>query len=491
MEPALKILIIEDNPNDVLLLEYELRRSGLNFCSQVVKNRKAFEEALLNFKADIILSDYSLPTFNGVKAFAMKQELSPDTPFIIVSGTIGDENATELIKSGVTDYVLKSKLFKVPRKIERALKDQEKAREKLIAEVKIKTSENKYRSLVEQASDAIMVIEKDGTIVEANTSCVSLFGYSRKDLLKMVIYDLWMPEDVPENKTGVSKLSIGQKMVFEKRVRRNDDSAMEVEVSARRIRDGKIIGIIRDISERKRTEVEREQMLANIVQHSRNLEQFAYIVSHNLRAPVAHILGIANVLKNDISNEDRERSQNFLFAATEQLDLIITDLNDILQVRSGINEYKEVVHLEELVGLIKSGIHPSVEKEMVQITTDFSAIKEISTIKSYLHSVFLNLISNSIKYRQVGKISEIGIMTEVSDKRIKIVFKDNGLGIDLIKHGDKIFGLYKRFNLKTEGRGLGLFMVKTHIETLGGNIKVESKEGEGTKFTIELPLSAS
>lgn len=491
MEPALKILILEDNPNDVFLLEYELKRSGLNFCSQVVKNRKAFEEALLNFKPDIILSDYSLPTFNGVKAFAIKQKLFPDTPFIIVSGTIGDENAAELIKSGVTDYALKSKLFRVPLKIARALKDVEKAREISMAELKIKISENKYRSLVEHASDAIMVIEDNGSIVDVNKSCISLFGYSRKELLAMDVHDLWMPEDVPRNQAGVFKLKVGQKIIFERKLRKSDNSEVEVEVSARRIQGGQIIGIIRDINERKAIELERELMLANIIQHSKNLEQFAYIVSHNLRSPVAHILGISNVLKNDISKEDRARSQNYLFAATEQLDSIIKDLNNILQVRSELNEYKEIVQFEELVDIVKSGMHHTTEKETVQIATDFSAIKEMNTIKSYLHSIFLNLISNSVKYRQAGKTPRIEIKTEVYDKRVRIIFKDDGLGIDLDKHGDKIFGLYKRFSLNTEGKGLGLFMVKTHIETLGGNIKVESKEGEGAKFTIELPVLAA
>lgn len=249
-----------------------------------------------------------------------------------------------------------------------------------------------------------------------------------------------------------------------------------------------LYGIILDVTERRSAEEERDKMISNIVRHSKNLEQFTSIVSHNLRAPVANILGLATVLKNKISKADRVRSQEYLFQATEQLDKVFKDLNTILRVRSEINEYKETVYFAELVDTIKSSIYNIIETEKVEIVTDFRASDKITSIKSYMHSIFYNLISNSIKYRQPGKSPVIRIKSEVSKEKIKISFKDNGIGVDLIKHGDKIFGLYKRFHLHIEGKGLGLFMVKTQIETLGGTIRMESEEGKGAEFIIELPL---
>lgn len=109
-------------------------------------------------------------------------------------------------------------------------------------------------------------------------------------------------------------------------------------------------------------------------------------------------------------------------------------------------------------------------------------------IKSYIHSIFYNLISNSIKYRKPGKIAAIEVKTVLIAGKILISFKDNGVGIDLTKNGNKIFGLYKRFHHEVEGKGLGLFMVKTQVEALGGNIRVNSKPGEGAEFIVELPL---
>ncbi|MCD6068150.1 MAG: hypothetical protein K0S33_2976 [Bacteroidetes bacterium] len=249
-----------------------------------------------------------------------------------------------------------------------------------------------------------------------------------------------------------------------------------------------LYGIVLDVTDRKQAEEEREKMITNIIQHSKNLEQFASIVSHNLRAPVANILGLANVLKTDISETDRARSQQFLFHATEQLDKVFKDLNKILQVRSEINEFKEPVCFRELVDTVKSSIHTIIDKEAIQIVTNFSAVEKISSFKSYIHSVFYNLILNSIKYRQADKPLMITIISEVKNEKVVLSFRDNGIGIDLDKHGDKIFGLYKRFHLDIEGKGMGLFMIKTQIETLGGEIRVRSKPEEGAEFIVELPL---
>ncbi len=124
----------------------------------------------------------------------------------------------------------------------------------------------------------------------------------------------------------------------------------------------------------------------------------------------------------------------------------------------------------------------------MQIITDFSAVDKMTSIKSYLHSIFYNLISNSIKYRQSGKAPLIKIKSDLNEETIRISFKDNGVGIDLLKHGEKIFGLYKRFHANTEGKGLGLFMVKTQVETLGGTINVKSAHGDGAEFILEMPL---
>jgi DNA-binding NtrC family response regulator len=148
MTEKIKILIVEDNKRDADLLQLHLIKSELNFVSEIVQTKEGFESALDIFSPDIIISDYSLPSFDGVSAFHIKQQKNPDTPFIILSGTIGEENAVELIKFGINDYALKTKLFTLIPKITRALKEAGEKKAKKAADEKLK---NQNEKLVEIA----------------------------------------------------------------------------------------------------------------------------------------------------------------------------------------------------------------------------------------------------------------------------------------------------------------------------------------------------
>ena len=138
-----RILILEHDENDLELLLYELKKGAFDFISEVVQTKEAFADSLTTFRPDIILSDYSLPQFDGIAAFHIKQQISADIPFIIVSGTVGEENAVELIKNGVTDYVLKDKLYGIIPKIKRALKESNERRERAIAVQNLRKSERR------------------------------------------------------------------------------------------------------------------------------------------------------------------------------------------------------------------------------------------------------------------------------------------------------------------------------------------------------------
>jgi len=157
MTETLKILIVEDNKSDADLLERELKKNGLNFTANVVETREAFEDALMKFKPGIILSDYSLPAFDGLTAFNITQGHSPDVPFIIVSGMLGDERAVELIKHGITDYVLKDKLFSLIPKIERALKEAADRKKKKIADAELKVQHEKLLEIAFLQSHQVRV----------------------------------------------------------------------------------------------------------------------------------------------------------------------------------------------------------------------------------------------------------------------------------------------------------------------------------------------
>lgn len=168
MNRNFKVLILEHDPTDIELLKYELKRSFSNHTVQIVQTEKDFTTALQNDVPDIILSDYSLPSFDGVSAFQLKQKTAPGIPFILVSGTIGEQNAVELIKNGVTDYVLKDKLYSLTPKIVRALNEAEEREKKKVFEAALQ----KLNTELEER-----VRERTSELVEANTA-LEAFSYS-------------------------------------------------------------------------------------------------------------------------------------------------------------------------------------------------------------------------------------------------------------------------------------------------------------------------
>lgn len=151
-ENMVKILIVEDDLMDIDLLEYELRKNELDYEHTVVQSKADYEAALLNFRPDIILSDYNLPSFDAQRAFWIKQRVKPEIPFIIVSGAIGEENAVELIKNGVTDYVPKDKLFTIVPKINRALQESSDRREKLEVKRRLVKERAHYQKMLGKAT---------------------------------------------------------------------------------------------------------------------------------------------------------------------------------------------------------------------------------------------------------------------------------------------------------------------------------------------------
>jgi PAS domain S-box-containing protein len=251
----------------------------------------------------------------------------------------------------------------------------------------------------------------------------------------------------------------------------------------------RLYGILQDITERKLAEIERTKMVNDMILRNTELEQFSYIISHNLRAPVANIIGAADALNDpDLSIEDKETLNKGINISVIKLDNVVKDLNHILEVKGEINDTKEIVHFSTLADDIKSSIQSIIDKHGVEIKYDFSEINEFLTLRAYLYSIFYNLISNSIKYRRQDVPCMIEIKSTLKKNKLELIFTDNGMGIDLKKNGGDIFGLYKRFHTNIEGKGMGLFMVKTQVETLGGKINIKSMENIGTEFKIEFEI---
>jgi signal transduction histidine kinase len=245
------------------------------------------------------------------------------------------------------------------------------------------------------------------------------------------------------------------------------------------------------LNQKETLEEEVEKRTAELVKYNRQLEQYAFITAHNLRAPVARIMGLGQIIKLQKSNpEEILDILEKLIGATHELDKVIKDLNRILDLRTVSVEFFMEVDLQEELNLIQENLKMEIEQTGALIVSDLSDISKIFTIKPYIHSILFNLISNAIKYRNPDRQPVIAVKSEQIGQMICVSVTDNGMGIDLEAHKDMLFQLYKRFHFHVEGRGLGLFLVKTQIDSLGGSIKIESEVNKGTTFKVMLNKQA-
>ena len=214
----IKILILEHDPNDLELLVRTLKKSDLVYETSVCSTRESYIAALHDFCPDIILSDFSLPDFDGLSAYQLKMELCPEIPFIVVSGTIGEEKAVELIKTGITDYALKEKIYVVPLKISRALTEAQERRLKLDIERELENSRRHLQKVMDGSLDLICTINLDGIFINASAAAYIILGYTPEELQGKNVWDLIYSED----KDKVQKVVENGDNHFENRLIRKD-----------------------------------------------------------------------------------------------------------------------------------------------------------------------------------------------------------------------------------------------------------------------------
>lgn len=225
------------------------------------------------------------------------------------------------------------------------------------------------------------------------------------------------------------------------------------------------------------------EMNQELISHNNNLQQFSYTISHNLRGPVASLQGLFSLLnQKELGESNKELFQHFN-NSIKALDGTIKDLSHIIELKNDVSSVRDKVSLPAELNQIKTLLQREIIEQEVTITHSFG-VTEFESVKPMVHSILYNLISNAIKYRSYERPLVITLRSQKIGKQIQLEVQDNGLGIDLVQFKDKLFGLYKRFHTHTEGKGLGLFLVKLQVESLGGNIKVSSKPGVGSTFII-------
>lgn len=236
---------------------------------------------------------------------------------------------------------------------------------------------------------------------------------------------------------------------------------------------------------------ERTHELKNTVQdllkQNQDLEQFSYIISHNLRSPVARIQGLVNIFNQENMNDEfNKQILLHLHQSSYDLDTVIRDLTEIVSIRKSLNTNKELVDINDLINDELRSLDSEIKCAGATIEKDL-AVSSIYSIRVYMQSIIHHLLVNAIKYRDSSRQLHILIKTSKKDSNFCLIVQDNGLGVDTT-NTYKIFGLYQRMHTHVEGKGLGLYFVKTQIEAMNGSIEIESIISQGSIFKVCLPL---
>lgn len=357
----------------------------------------------------------------------------------------------------------------------------------------LKRSESNLQSLVNNTPDIIVQYDTDLRYMFVTHSAEKMFNIKAEEVIGKSNAEVGLFED-GESKVLDEKLkkvmNTGQPDDFYTSIRFNkQDLYFYMTLVPERNDDNEIEGLLaiaRDITPIKQAEVKLQTKNEELERINTYLDEFVYAIAHDLRTPVASLKNIVTLFKR-ADTQRKEDLLDLLGKSVSQLDRTLNGLIDIIDAQADGNNNSEVCYFEEVFADIRNELTEMITHADAEFVVNFEEAPTIYYIKSFLYSVMINLVSNAIKYREPDRKLKITISTRIAGNTcILLSVADNGIGIDLDKHGKQIFKPFKRFDTQTEGKGIGLHVIKNMVERNGGKIKVASTPGEGARFDVYL-----
>ncbi|MCK9413064.1 MAG: PAS domain S-box protein [Prolixibacteraceae bacterium] len=495
MQKTLRILVVEDSEDDALLVMHQIKKGDYIIEFERVLTAERMKTMLKERTWDIVLSDFVMPNFDGLEALALVKESGIDLPFIIISGTIGEEVAVNAMKAGANDYIMKNNLQRLLPAIDRELREAGIRAEKKRAEEEIRI----LSRAVEQSPASIVITNTEGNIQYVNSKFKEVTGYTQEEVIGKNPRILKSNEMSPDYyKEMWQTLSSGKEWYGEfHNKKKNGDLYWEL-VSISPIFDTNgltthFLAVKEDITNRKKTELELIHAKEKAEESERLKTAFLTNLSHEIRTPMNGILGFADLLKNpNLTGAEQQTYISIIEKSGARMLNIINNIVDISKIEAGlVNIYIKSLNVNELIDYVYTFFKPEVESKRLKFSYRYGLPAKDASIETDYEkvcSILSNLVKNAIKYTEDGSI-EFGY-----DKKgdiLEFYVKDTGIGIP--KERQK--AIFERFiqadindKMARQGAGLGLTIAKSYVEMLGGKIRTESKEGIGSTFYFTLPF---
>lgn len=338
------------------------------------------------------------------------------------------------------------------------------------------------------SADLLCIAGYDGYFKKINPAVSNLLGYTREELFSRPISDFIHPDDkiaTAANRNNLTQSNIPL-LNFENRYVTKSGEIVWLSWTSMPVDSQQLVyAIAKNVTHHKKQEEDRNQLIKNLTDINNDLKKLNYTTSHDLRAPVANLLAVFDLLDNTkIADNETQEFISHLKAATNNLKGTLDKYVDALVEKTTPQVTMQELDLSKTLDNVLRSLRSLISGSRAMISVDFSALSHISFNETQLESVFLNLITNAIKYTKPGEAPQISISSQRVNGIDQLKFADKGIGFDMNKVKDKLFGFNQKFHENSDGKGIGLYLIYNHITSLGGNITVKSKVNEGTEFTI-------
>ncbi|MFY0712974.1 PAS domain S-box protein [Seonamhaeicola sp. NFXS20] len=339
--------------------------------------------------------------------------------------------------------------------------------------------------------NGIAILSLDGDWIKVNNSICDMLGYSKNELYNMSIENIIFRDDLGAHVTKYNRLMQGKidRYRVMQRYFCKDGSIIWFLISVSLITalDGKpnqMIWQFSDITSRKLNQDKLKLMLRVVRDQNERLSSFADIIMHNLRSHSGNLETIKDFLTEEFGWLKDNENFNLLSIAIENLQETVEHLTEVAKIKPIESNQLKSLNLYDYVEKAIYNVLGVAKNTNTNIINRVNEDVNIKGIPAYLDSIILNFLTNGIKYRAEDRLSKIELTTEEEGDYLKLKIADNGLGIDLKKYGDKLFQLYKTFHTNSDSIGLGLFITKNQIESIGGRVEVSSEVDVGSEFII-------